>query len=83
MSDNGADKADNGGTPVGVNHIVLNVRDIEQAHGLRAARVAFDSWRRASLEGAALLRRLNIKCGIEAVIPLIVAVRDDEKTWNK
>jgi catechol-2,3-dioxygenase len=32
MSDNSADKADNGGTPSGVNHIVLDVRDIEEAH---------------------------------------------------
>jgi glycine/D-amino acid oxidase-like deaminating enzyme len=58
-------------------------RDIEQAHGLRSARVAFDSWRRASLEGAKLLRRLNIKCGLEPVIPLIVAARDDEKTLRR
>jgi hypothetical protein len=32
MSDNSTNKADNGGTPIGVNHIVLNVRDIEEAH---------------------------------------------------
>jgi hypothetical protein len=32
MSDNSANRADNGGTPIGVNHIVLNVRDIEEAH---------------------------------------------------
>jgi glycine/D-amino acid oxidase-like deaminating enzyme len=51
-------------------------RDIEQMHGRRPARTAFDSWRRASLEGAALLRRLNIKCGLEPVTPLIVAARD-------
>src|SRR5712691_9674786 len=58
-------------------------RDIEQAHGLRAARTAFDGWRRASIEGAALLRRLNIKCGLEAVIPLIVATPDDEKKLRR
>jgi hypothetical protein len=58
-------------------------RDIEQAHGLRAARTAFESWRRASLEGAALLRRLNIKCGLEAVTPLIVAARDDERMLRR
>jgi glycine/D-amino acid oxidase-like deaminating enzyme len=58
-------------------------RDIEQAHGLRAARIAFESWRRATLEGAALLRRLNIKCGLEPVIPLAVADRDDEKTLRR
>jgi glycine/D-amino acid oxidase-like deaminating enzyme len=58
-------------------------RDIEQAHGLRAARAAFESWRRASLEGAALLRRLNIKCGLEPVTPLIVASRDDERLLRR
>jgi glycine/D-amino acid oxidase-like deaminating enzyme len=58
-------------------------RDIEQAHGLRAARIAFESWRRAALEGAALLRRLNIKCGLEPVVPLIVGDRDDEKLLRR
>lgn len=58
-------------------------RDIEQAHGLRAARTAFESWRRAALEGAALLRRLNIKCALEPVIPLVLADRDDEKTLRR
>lgn len=58
-------------------------RDIEQAHGLRAARTVFESWRRASLEGAALLRRLNIKCGLEPAIPLVVAERDDEKKLRR
>ena len=58
-------------------------RDIEQMHGLRAARIAFESWRRASLDGAALLRRLNIKCGLEPVIPLIVADRDNEKLLRR
>jgi glycine/D-amino acid oxidase-like deaminating enzyme len=58
-------------------------RDIEQAHGLRAARTAFESWRRAALDGAALLRRLNIKCSLEPVTPLIVAARDDEKMLRR
>jgi len=58
-------------------------RDVEQAHGVRAARTAFESWRRASLEGAALLRRLNIKCGLEPVIPLVVGTREDEKMLRR
>ena len=58
-------------------------RDIEQAHGVRAARIAFESWRRAALDGAALLRRLNIKCGLEPVIPLVVAGRDDEELMRR
>jgi glycine/D-amino acid oxidase-like deaminating enzyme len=58
-------------------------RDVEQTHGLRAARTAFERWRRAALEGAALLRRLNIKCGLKPVIPLIVADRYDEKMLRR
>ena len=58
-------------------------REIEQAHGLRAARTAFESWRRASLDGAALLRRLAIKCDLEPVNPLLVAGRDDEKVLRR
>jgi glycine/D-amino acid oxidase-like deaminating enzyme len=57
--------------------------DIERAHGRRAARTAFDSWRRAALDGAALLRRLNIKCGLEPATPLIVATRDDERRLRR
>ena len=58
-------------------------RDIAQAHGMRNARVAFDSWRRAALDGAAVLRRLNIKCGLEAAVPLVVSKRDDEKLLRR
>ena len=58
-------------------------REIERAHGLRAARTVFESWRRASLEAAALLRRLNIKCGLEPVTPLIVAAREDDKVLRR
>jgi glycine/D-amino acid oxidase-like deaminating enzyme len=58
-------------------------RDIEQAHGLRAARTAFEGWRHAALDGAALLRRLNVKCGLQPVSSLIVADRDDEKKLRR
>ncbi len=58
-------------------------RDVEQAHGLRAARTVFEAWRRASLEGAALLRRLHIKCGLESIDSLIAATRDDEKKLRR
>jgi glycine/D-amino acid oxidase-like deaminating enzyme len=58
-------------------------RDIEQAHGLRTARVAFESWRRAALDGAAVLRKLNITCGLEAAVPLIVSKREDEKLLRR
>ena len=58
-------------------------RDIEHAHGLRAARTVFESWRRASLDAAALLRRLNIRCGLDPVTPLIAADRDHEKVLRR
>ena len=58
-------------------------RDIERAHGLRAARTAFESWRRAALDAAALLRRLNVRCGLDPVTPLIVADSYDEKLLRR
>ena len=58
-------------------------RDIEQAYGLRAARTAFESWRRASLEGAALLRRLNIRCALEPINSLIVSDPNGEKALRR
>jgi len=58
-------------------------RDVEQAHGVRAARTAFEAWRRGSLEGAALLRRLHIKCGLEPLNALVVAAREDEKKLRR
>jgi glycine/D-amino acid oxidase-like deaminating enzyme len=58
-------------------------RDIAKAHGLRAARQAFEAWRRASLDAAALLRRLNIRCELEAADDLIVAVRDGIKDLRR
>src|SRR5688572_29611320 len=35
-------------------------RDVTEQHGLRAARLIFGTWRRASLDAAALIRRLGI-----------------------
>jgi glycine/D-amino acid oxidase-like deaminating enzyme len=58
-------------------------RDIAHAHGLRAARGAFQSWRRATLDAAALMRRLGIKCGLDAQDALIVGGRDDEKALQR
>jgi glycine/D-amino acid oxidase-like deaminating enzyme len=58
-------------------------RDIVQAHGVRAARRVFESWRRAAVDGAALLRRLGVAGGVEAHDSLIVASRDDEKALRR
>src|SRR5262245_48831021 len=37
---------------------------VDKALGRRAARHVFHSWRRASLDFAALVRRLHLKCGL-------------------
>ena len=58
-------------------------RDIVKAHGLRTARQAYEAWRRASLEGIALLRRLHVRCELEPVDDLMVAVRDGIKDLRR
>jgi glycine/D-amino acid oxidase-like deaminating enzyme len=58
-------------------------RGVAQAHGLRAARRVFQSWRRASLDAAALIRRLGIRCGLTPQDSLIVAWRDEEKVLRR
>jgi glycine/D-amino acid oxidase-like deaminating enzyme len=54
-------------------------RDVSERHGLRTARRIFESWRRASLDAAALIRRLRIQCGLDACDHIVVASRDDVK----
>ena len=54
-------------------------RDVSRAHGLRAAKLVFASWRRASLDAAALLRRLGVRCGLEPRDSLLVAQAGEEK----
>jgi glycine/D-amino acid oxidase-like deaminating enzyme len=54
-------------------------RDVSRAHGLRAAKLVFASWRRASLDAAALLRRLGVRCGLEPRDSLLVARAGEEK----
>jgi len=41
-------------------------RDIVSAHGLRAARRVFEGYRKAASDGAATLRRLNIRCDLRS-----------------
>ena len=54
-------------------------RDAVGGHGLRAARLMFQAWRRASLDAAALLRRLRVPCGLESCDSLTVGRTGDEK----
>ena len=39
--------------------------DVEKIMGMRRARHAWHAWRRAALDFAALLRRLDVKCDLE------------------
>src|SRR5687768_7462437 len=54
-------------------------RDIAKRHGLRAAKLVFGTWRRATLDAAAQLRRLSISCNLEPRESLLVASQDDDK----
>jgi glycine/D-amino acid oxidase-like deaminating enzyme len=58
-------------------------RDIVRAHGLRTGKRAFITWRRAALDAAALLKRLNIRCGLEPLDSLVTARADTEKTLRR
>jgi glycine/D-amino acid oxidase-like deaminating enzyme len=46
---------------------------IVKAHGLRDGRRIFEMWRKASLDAAAQLRRLGIKCGLAPCDAAVVA----------
>lgn len=51
---------------------------VEQLIGLRAARHAWRSWRRAALDFSALIKRLDLKCGFEPHGSLLVAATAEE-----
>ena len=48
--------------------------EMEMAHGRRAARAIWTTWRRAALELAATIRRLNLRCGLTSA---------DAVTWAR
>jgi glycine/D-amino acid oxidase-like deaminating enzyme len=52
--------------------------DLTQAIGARGAKRAFQTWRRAALDFASLLRRLDIKCFIEAHPAVTVAMTPEQ-----
>jgi glycine/D-amino acid oxidase-like deaminating enzyme len=58
-------------------------RDIVGAHGLRAARKVFEGYRKAAFDGAATLRRLNIRCDLLACDDVLVAIREGEKELRR
>jgi glycine/D-amino acid oxidase-like deaminating enzyme len=52
--------------------------DLEKSIGLRATRRAWHAWHRAALDFAALVRRLEIKCGLEEHGIATVALGPDQ-----
>src|SRR4051812_45617685 len=58
-------------------------KDIAGAHGLRAARGIFETWRSAAIDGAALLRRLGVKASLEKEQTLILGGRSGEKELRR
>jgi glycine/D-amino acid oxidase-like deaminating enzyme len=52
--------------------------DLERLRGRRAARLAFQGWRRAALDFAALLRRLEIKCHLDPRAAVLAAITPDQ-----
>lgn len=48
-------------------------RELQEAHGLRAARRMWEASRRSALDAAALLRRLAIKCELERADACVIA----------
>ena len=58
-------------------------RDIVSAHGVRTARRIFESWRRASLDAAALLKRLRIRCDLTPCDSVTIASGSDEKLLRR
>ena len=56
----------------------VSFADVEKALGRVAARDAFRVWRRAALDFAALIRRLDIKCAFKPQGTAIVALTPDQ-----
>src|SRR6266550_954120 len=54
--------------------------DAEKLVGSRRARQAWDAWRRAALDFAALIRRLDLKCDLERRGSLLIATTPEQIT---
>jgi glycine/D-amino acid oxidase-like deaminating enzyme len=48
-------------------------RDTVERHGMRVARQVFETWRRATLDAAALLRRLGLRARLDTLDALVMA----------
>jgi glycine/D-amino acid oxidase-like deaminating enzyme len=56
----------------------VSFRELQQMQGLRAARRAFEASRKAALEAAAFLRRLNVRCELQPRESLLMAADADQ-----
>jgi glycine/D-amino acid oxidase-like deaminating enzyme len=58
----------------------VSLVDVEKAVGLRAARTAWQAWRRAALDFGTLIRRLELKCDFKPRPALLVATTPEQAT---
>jgi len=54
--------------------------DVEKAIGLRAARRAWQAWRRAALDFTSLLKRLDVKCHLDERGSVTIAATSEQTT---
>lgn len=60
-----------------------SVRDLHQAHGLRAARFAFEAWHQGVTDGLALLKQAKVKCGLVPVDGVTVPFDADPRPLQR
>ena len=58
-------------------------RTVSGQHGLRAARLIFESWRKGAVDGEALLRRLRVKCDLESRDAVVAAAAHNERELRR
>ena len=58
-------------------------RTVAAQHGLRAARLIFDTWRKGALDGVALLKRLRVKCDVDPRDTLIAVATHSERELRR
>lgn len=58
-------------------------QDVTRSHGLRLARRIFESWHRASVDAAAHVKRLGIRCRLTTHDSLLAAAATDESRLKK